>query len=544
MMAFSPSSASGARISKILAIFLFVGVFFALSSSLTANAQEEEDWQPVVTKMEEYLEGIPAEYASGDSKAVQHSIRKAYYDIYQVSGLEDQIRHRLGRDRQEDFVAVLLNVRTLSNEGAPQDEVAQAVKTAIDHLNKDVAELATTKTISDQWTRVAQAIVENIDTSVKEYGAGDVDKGYKHATAAYLQHYEAEGLEKATISYIGQGRVSEVENGFRDLRQGIRGGLAHDEVVKIAENLKSMVNEDATELDKLAGSNEGLGWKGFFASFLILLREGAEALLVVAAVITYAMKAKRKDQVAGIIVGVVAAIVLSVMIAIVLARLTSNVSGLAQELIEGFTGIAAVLMLIYVSNWIFSKSHGAKWNEYMQSVAGSKTQSGGVFGLALVAFLAVLREGAETILFFSPILTAARSGSDYAFIWLGVGVALVILIILFLLVWVFGVRLPIRKFFRWTSLLLGMLAVTIAGGAAKEFQDATWLHTTDVPGVPEIAVLGLYPTVQTLVAQAIVVVILIILAVVQYRISKNTKRESCASAANNEQRAVKDTTSV
>ena len=70
MMAFSPSSASGARISKILAIFLFVGVFFALSSSLTANAQEEEDWQPVVTKMEEYLEGIPAEYASGDSKAV------------------------------------------------------------------------------------------------------------------------------------------------------------------------------------------------------------------------------------------------------------------------------------------------------------------------------------------------------------------------------------------------------------------------------------------------------------------------------------------
>ena len=67
---------------------------------------------------------------------------------------------------------------------------------------------------------------------------------------------------------------------------------------------------------------------------------------------------------------------------------------------------------------------------------------------------------------------------------------------------------------------MGMLAVTIAGGAAKEFQDATWLHTTDVPGVPEIAVLGLYPTVQTLVAQAIVVVILIILAVVQYRISK------------------------
>ena len=327
MRAFSLNSASGVRISKVLAIFLFVGVFFALSSSITANAQEE-GWQPVVTKMEECLEGIPAEYASGDSKAVQNSIRKAYYD-------EDQIRHRLGRDRQEDFVAVLLTVRTLSNAGASQDEVEQAVKTAIDHLNKDVAELATTKTISDQWTRVAQAIVENIDTSVKEYGAGDVDKGYKHATAAYLQHYEAEGLEKATISYMGQGRVSEVEKGFRDLRQGIRGGLAHDEVVKIAENLKSMVNEDATELDKLAGLNEGLGWKGFFASFLILLREGAEALLVVAAVITYAMKAKRKDQVAGIMVGVVAAIALSVMLAIVLARLTSNVSGLAQELIEG-----------------------------------------------------------------------------------------------------------------------------------------------------------------------------------------------------------------
>lgn len=82
MRAFSLNSASGVRLSKVLAIFLFVGVFFALSSSLTANAQEEEDWQPVVTKMEECLEGIPAEHASGDSKAVQNSIRKAYYEIY------------------------------------------------------------------------------------------------------------------------------------------------------------------------------------------------------------------------------------------------------------------------------------------------------------------------------------------------------------------------------------------------------------------------------------------------------------------------------
>lgn len=135
----------------------------------------------------------------------------------------------------------------------------------------------------------------------------------------------------------------------------------------------------------------------------------------------------------------------------------------------------------------------------------------------------MLREGAETILFFAPILAASKTSGDYIKIWLGVGAAVLILAIMFVLIWVFGVRLPMKAFFKWTSVLLGILAVTIAGGAIKEFQDATLISATQVDGVPTITWLGLYPTIETLAAQAVVVAILVVLGIIQYRAASAAK---------------------
>ena len=113
-----------------------------------------------------------------------------------------------------------------------------------------------------------------------------------------------------------------------------------------------------------------------------------------AALVTYALKAGRRDQLRGILLGVIIAVLISIGLAILFGQLSASVqSGFGQELLEGITGLAAALMLIYVSNWILSKSQGKKWEEYLKSTAGEKTASGGIFALVFVSFLNVAREG-------------------------------------------------------------------------------------------------------------------------------------------------------
>lgn len=514
---------AGRRAIRLLLTVLCLGVA-ALMVAPAAHA-EDTDWDSVVDQMTETIQQVPDQYAAGDTEGVETSIRKAYYETYQVSGLEAQIDHRLGTDRADAFVTQLLALRDLARNAASQSEVEEATTATVGLLRADVADLAATPELNDQWTRVGQRIIERIEAAKTAYAQGDYESAASAARDAYLAHYEADGLEKATISYIGQSRVTDLESMFTQLRQdGRDGSLSVEDYAAKADELTAAITQDAAQLDEMTSRDE-LGWSGFWASFLVLVREGAEALLVVAALVTYAMKAGRRDQLVGIMTGVVAALAISIGLAVLFSRLASSAtSGFSQEFLEGITGLLAVIMLIWVSNWILSKASGARFQEYIDRAASKGVAAGGSFALASAAFLAVLREGSETILFFAPIIAGAKTGGDHAKIWMGVGAAVALLALLFTLVWVFGVRLPLRPFFTWTSVLLGILSVTIAGGAVKEFQDATLVSQTLVPGVPQVTILGLYPTAETLAAQLAVVAILVVLAVLQRRKSRAEKR--------------------
>ena len=506
-------------------LWLAVALLLAATTLFAPSAFAADDpWEAPTEQMVEKLEQIPGQYAAADQTGVETSIRQAYYEVYQVTGLESEIDHRLGDERNDAFVADLLHIRELTRDGAPQADVDDAVAAVVTDLQTNVTELATAPEITDKWSRVAERAIDALESAKTAYAAGDYQVAANGARDAYLAHYEADGLEKASISYLGQERVSQLESMFTQLRQeGRDGQVSVADFDKAADELIAALQQDATELDELTSTGD-MGWSGFWAAFAVLLREGAEALLVVAALVTYAKKAGRTDQVKGILLGVAAAIVAAIAMAFGFSRLAASAAaGLGQELVEGVTGLLAAVMLIWVSNWILSKSTGKRWEQYLQQMTGKATAQGGTFALASVAFLAVLREGAETILFFSPILAATKTSADSLRIWLGVGAATAVLAVMFTLVWAFGVRLPMKAFFRWTSALLAILAVTITGGAIKEFQDATLIAATQVSGVPTITLLGVYPTVQTLLAQLGVIVILVALAIWQYRQSRDPK---------------------
>lgn len=517
-----------------LAVLLAVLVVFTAAwfAPVAGASDNQSKWEHTVKQVEAELEKIPAFAAEGNEKEIENSIRRAYYENYQVSGLQAEISHRLGSGK-DVFKDSLIQLRKDIQAGkiSGQDQVKKAVDSICADLSKKVKSLKSAKEVSDRWTRIAKGIQENAQESVAKYLAGKKEEAYRLATDAYLGHYESMGLEKATIALISLNHVTDVEAAFRQLRVVIKDDKGEGAVKAAANKLIKMVTEDAAKLDKMTSKNSaGSGWGGFVSAFIVLLREGAEALLVIAAVITYLMKSNRRGQLPGVIIGVVLAILVSAVLAVLFSVITaSTATGFSQELIEGVAGIAAVLMLIYVSNWILSKSHGKAWDKFIKSSIESKSGKG-AFSLWTVAFLAVLREGSETILFFQPIFAATKTHFDRALVWFGVLGAAIVLAILFVAVWVFGVRLPLRPFFQWTSFLLAFMAVTITGGAIKELQDAfptlDNILNTPLPGVPTVSFLGLHPSVQTIVGQVIVAVILIVLAIVQHRLAAKPEKLS------------------
>lgn len=491
---------------------------FSLASGATPAAANDP-WQGIADTVTSLIDEVPGQYAAGDVKGIEATLREAYYEHYQAQGLEDQVKHRLGADRSGAFSKGVVELRNMTRDGASQADVEATTTALTGRLAADMRDLAAAPEVNDRWSRVAASIIEAAENALRLYENGSTDQAFKEATRAYLQHYEADGLEKATLSYLSTGRVAQVEGEFRDIRVGVRDGWPVDEVRGHVQTLSQMVTEDAAALDGL-GAAESVGWSGFVAAFLILLREGVEALLVVAAVITYVVKTGRRDQLKGVYLGIGAAVAVSVVLAVAFNSLTSSADlGLTQELIEGVVGVLAAALLIYISSWILSKSEGDAWHRYINATIDKNSVTGGQWALFTVVFLAVAREGFETILFFVPVFGAAQTPVDHALIWLGMGAAVVLLAVLFVAVRYFGVRLPLRPFFRGMSVLLSVLAITIAGGAAKELQDAMILEVTPVGGVPQIDWLGLYPTVETLATQAVVTVIVVGLMIGQFRTS-------------------------
>ncbi|MFD2880432.1 FTR1 family protein [Paenibacillus rhizoplanae] len=177
-----------------------------------------------------------------------------------------------------------------------------------------------------------------------------------------------------------------------------------------------------SELTPLAGEQTYTAWD----AALILLREGLEAILVLAALLAYlrreAVPAARRWVWSGAAAGLAASIGLAVLLTY---SLSQAASGGARELIEGITGLAAVVMMLTVGRWLHGKSSTAAWNKYVDRQMQGALAKGNLWYLFFIAALAILREGAETTIFLRRdgtghryLSAAARdwqrpSGSDY-----------------------------------------------------------------------------------------------------------------------------------
>lgn len=270
------------------------------------------------------------------------------------------------------------------------------------------------------------------------------------------------------------------------------------------EKLSSLIAE-LSQIDTSASYNA-------FDSMLILLREGVEALLIVMALVTTLKAAKMRKGLKWVYGGAFAGIVASLLIAYILQiAFPAVTSGTNREIIEGAVGIFAVIMMIIIGIWLHSKSSVKKWNTFMESQMQTVTKTGSFLSMFALSFLAVFREGAETILFYVGILPRI---SSFDFV-LGISLALLVLVVIaFVMNKASQFFLPHKVFFILTWMIYA-LAFKMTGVSIHALQLTNMIPNHLIAGIPTIDILGIYPSLEGLAGQALFIIVVILITIRQ-----------------------------
>ena len=237
---------------------------------------------------------------------------------------------------------------------------------------------------------------------------------------------------------------------------------------------------------------------GVFDATLILLREGLEALLIIVALITFLKKSGNANKTGWVWMGAAAGIIASIALGVVIRLIFSSaINGGNREMIEGFTGLIAAAMLIYMSYWMHSKSNAEAWQKYIKQRSTAALATGSLSGLAVLAFLSIFREGGETALFFLG-MASSISLSD---LLTGLAIGTLALIVLGILLTVVGLRIPIAPFFGIASLVVFYICFKFVGMGLHALQLAKLIPTSSVAYLPASSFFGLFPTWETTLPQ-------------------------------------------
>ena len=561
-------SASGRLVTLVAALMIALATLFATTavpqSAIAADDGQTnfDSWTAAAKNIEDQLATAEKDYNDGNYGQAGTDFQTAHWIGYDASNFSKVVNDTISADKQKELLQQFTDLEGL----AYQQDQGDAIATKIDALTAEInataqtldanADLANPKEYAKQraaqtaeerkkldaakknsskgkgdrtWSEVANEMTVILDQAYEAAAADKGDEGATLVNNAYYQYYEKLGFEKNVMNAISGDRVSQVEYQFKMTRKTMRDGSSDKEIKQLVDDLKSWLVKDAAILDGGASGNVNGFTKLVTSSagqaFLILIREGLEALLVVAAVIAYLVKSGNKRFAKWIYLGVVAGLAGSGLVAVLFTFLFGG-SGPIQEISEGVCALIATLMLLWTSNWMLNKSSVEAWNNYIRNkteavVAGaqSKVESGQGLGLgmvtslAMLSFLAVFREGAETVIFYESIYSMSQDAHG---MWVGGLTAAAVLIVIFLILRFTSVKIPIGPFFLVTSILMAALVVIFAGGGIHALIEGDLIEGTYLSIVPTNDWIGLYPYVETIAAQVIAAIAVVALFVVGF----------------------------
>ena len=330
-----------------------------------------------------------------------------------------------------------------------------------------------------------------LDDVLVAYRDGDNKLAYQLAVEAYLEGFE---LVEQGLNAIDPGLRVEIEQAMTSLRTRIRQGVPLAELETEVVAIKHQLDLAGDQL----GGRSLSGVAAFTAAFFILLREGLEALLVVAALAAFLVKTEHQNNLHYLHYGWIGALVAGVFTWWASVSLI-EISGTSREVTEGLAALLAAAVLFYVGFWLHDKTSAAQWKQFIEANIKRALTTGTLWGLAGLSFVAVYREVFETILFYQALwVQADQAGRSMALAGFGTGA--VVLVVLAWLVMRYSARLPLRQFFSVTGLLMFVLALIFAGKGAAALQEAGYIPVIPI-SIPRIELLGIYPYLPGLLLQ-------------------------------------------
>ncbi|OYU86622.1 MAG: iron permease [Bradyrhizobiaceae bacterium PARB1] len=349
------------------------------------------------------------------------------------------------------------------------------------------------------------------------YRTGNRKEATDLVLSAYLDGFEP---VEAVLSARDNRLLIRIEGAMADLRSAVFKGAPPDDVRARVVALDQLF----ADAEVLLGAGEASASSSFLASFTILVREGLEAILIVTAMLSFLAKANRRDILAYVHGGWIAALVAGAGTWAAATWLIS-ISGAGRELTEGFGGVFAALVLLWVGIWMHGKSHADTWQRYIRDKLGRALNRRSAWFLFALAFIVVYREVFETILFYAAIWGQGNGGAV-----MGGGVAALVMLGLVAFVMLrFSRTLPIGRFFAFSSGLIAILAVVLIGKGSAALQEAGYLPVSPLFSFPRSQLLGLYPTQETVFAQIMMIVLLATGFFLNWRLASRGRRNETAT---------------
>ncbi len=332
------------------------------------------------------------------------------------------------------------------------------------------------------------------------YEKGEKEKAYQKAVDAYLDGFElAEPALFARDASLGRA----VESQMAQFRSSLKRGDPLEEVHSLYQEIDAGLVRSS---ELLGGSATWNASYAFSNAFAIIVREGLEAALILAAILALLRMTGAVEAIRYIHLGWILALV-GGFLTWILAQTVLTFSGSHRESMEGVTTVMAAIVLFYVGYWLHTKAEARKWQKFIHDKVHGALSSRRIVALIGVSFFAVYREAFEVVLFYQ-VLWLQSPDSRQSVIWGFLAGAAVLGLMVFALLRL-GLKIPLKYFFGATGALLYLLAFVFIGQGVKELQTAGWFGVTPLRFPPPVGPLGLYPTLETLTAQGLMLLALL-----------------------------------
>lgn len=375
---------------------------------------------------------------------------------------------------------------------------ALAGKIGQDRADALMAYLRRHPDVVGQQTGSLSLVRRSLDESLAAYRAGNRQRAGELALSAYLDGFEP---IEPTLAAHDRTLMERIEGAMGEYRAAIQSGETADALADRVQVLDDLLDNTEAALSPDAAS----GLSTFLGAATILLREGLEALLIVVAMIAFLRKTERMEVMPYVHAGWVGALAAG-FLTWVAATWVIGISGAGRELTEGFGSVFAAVVLLSVGIWMHGKAQADQWQRYIREKMAKALSGGSAWFLFGLAFIVVYREVFETILFYAALWSQGNGGAILAG-------ALGACITLAVIAWAmlrFSRRLPIGKFFTYSSWLMAVLTVVLAGKGIAALQEAGIVGIAPLRSVPRISLVGLFPTTQTVAAQVLMITALAI----------------------------------